>query len=619
MLCVQKNCRRGFSTCGTAHTRCKKHSACYRKGLYSVDACDVCSDLRDCIREFALSNTEGAANAAWALRLWSNGVSRNCSGSNRPEDAQNFWYDQDEREELLRIFSTFCIQSRPESSPTPPPEAAVSVSYSEGSSISSRTPSPDPTLGGQEQPYKELFLLVSSFNSRLAAVEKGSADGTAGTANSRPPSPTPGTSGTSIDSVTPVKPTDQDIASRTSTGAKAGSKTVSSLRDWRPVDDDMQFDEASGTIQFDGDKTYGPKSIELDCTGRWPRYRFISRLKGLGPTRVSKALLSPKQAFEDYASFLLPNCPSAAQSHLSIHPQGRGIRLSDETQIFLKPFFKNAVDQFQIYVSSKKIDWEESLLPFSVVPAPLKDKSFPEDFEKVFSTKKISPLCAAEQLSLEIPKLSDELLAKDLFARNHLSDLLSILQSSEGLAMSDSSEAGKKAHMGLAKLALRPLMSALALFFEARLALRKKALEKFDSVNPHVLSLIKCNPFSADIFAASTVESLLTQSQNQSKSLSVLLQQKSSLKRSFHGKNKSGPIRKFQRPENGNRRPPYQSPLQVPSRFNRKSSETSRDYTPKEQGNGSRQPFRGHQNQGDRSARPPRGGRGGQRDRQKRQ
>lgn len=169
-----QGCRHGFSKCRTTHTRCKKYLACYFEGLYSVDACDVCSELRDCIHEYA--DTEGAVDTAWALRHWSNKVSRNCGGSNRPEDAHNFWYDQDEREGLLGIFSTFCNHPRPEPSLASSPKSDITVFHSINSPIFARTPSPAPATENLDPSNKELLLLVSSLNAQLAAFAKGRAD-----------------------------------------------------------------------------------------------------------------------------------------------------------------------------------------------------------------------------------------------------------------------------------------------------------------------------------------------------------------------------------------------------------------------------------------------------------
>lgn len=69
-----------------------------------------------------------------------------------------------------------------------------------------------------------------------------------------------------------------------------------------------------------------------------------------------------------------------------------------------------------------------------------------------------------------------------------------LLQSSESLALTSDLEDLKKAYLLQVKLSLKPLMFAMRLFMEARLALRRKALKMFDSHNPHILWLMKSSP-----------------------------------------------------------------------------------------------------------------------------
>jgi len=78
------------------------------------------------------------------------------------------------------------------------------------------------------------------------------------------------------------------------------------------------------------------------------------------------------------------------------------------------------------------------------------------------------------------------LLTKDLSTRQHLLYILNILQSSESLALTSDLKDLKKTFLVQAKLSLNPLFAAI-LFMEARIALRRKALMKIDSHNPHAL------------------------------------------------------------------------------------------------------------------------------------
>lgn len=80
-----------------------------------------------------------------------------------------------------------------------------------------------------------------------------------------------------------------------------------------------------------------------------------------------------------------------------------------------------------------------------------------------------------------------------------------------------------KAHLAEANLALKPLVMASPFLVETRLALRKKTLDPFEPLNPHILSLIKYCSFSEDLFPSSTVGCILAQSQNLSKPLAMLV------------------------------------------------------------------------------------------------
>jgi len=114
-------------------------------------------------------------------------------------------------------------------------------------------------------------------------------------------------------------------------------------------------------------------------------------------------------------------------------------------------------------VSLKKLEWEEATLPFSIIPCSLKEPWFNEAFDEVFATKKLSVTCAADQLSLKIPRLSDDLLTKDLFCHNFLAVLFNVVQSCKTLALGDLSERSKNVHMGQTKLVIRPLLKGLPL------------------------------------------------------------------------------------------------------------------------------------------------------------
>ena len=130
---------------------------------------------------------------------------------------------------------------------------------------------------------------------------------------------------------------------------------------------------------------------------------------------------------------------------------------------------------------------------------------------------------AAEQLLLEIPNLPDELLAKDQAARQNLLDIWDSLAALGVVADSDVKEDLSKAVKAISKGMLRPLVVAFNAFREARIALRRKALEKCDKNNPHVLNLIKSSPFSVKLFPEKLVKEIMDSSLSLCRTIHSLL------------------------------------------------------------------------------------------------
>ena len=122
-----------------------------------------------------------------------------------------------------------------------------------------------------------------------------------------------------------------------------------------------------------------------------------------------------------------------------------------------------------------------------------------------------------------LPKLPDNLLTRDQLSRQNLADVLSLLQTLEALSIIAPDEPSQKALQSTAKLCLKPLMTATALFFDARTSLRVSALEPFDKLNPHVSALLKSYPFSAKLFAEDIVDRVHKQSLSQNKPADYIL------------------------------------------------------------------------------------------------
>jgi len=63
---------------------------------------------------------------------------------------------------------------------------------------------------------------------------------------------------------------------------------------------------------------------------------------------------------------------------------------------------------------SKKLEWDEAVGSFFCLPVEEPLLSFPEGLTKIFSGEELDPV-VSEQLMIEIPALSDELLLKEWF------------------------------------------------------------------------------------------------------------------------------------------------------------------------------------------------------------
>jgi len=113
---------------------------------------------------------------------------------------------------------------------------------------------------------------------------------------------------------------------------------------------------------------------------------------------------------------------------------------------------------------------------------------------------------------IEIPNLPDDLLAKDLVARQLLLDIWNSLGALSTVSKSDVEELLGKAIKLISKGLLRLLMFATNAFQDARLALHKKALEKCDQNNPNVLQLLRERERVEKLFGDSIVKEILSSS-----------------------------------------------------------------------------------------------------------
>lgn len=67
---------------------------------------------------------------------------------------------------------------------------------------------------------------------------------------------------------------------------------------WRYTDNLIQVDDVLKTVTFEDGMFFNSKMVEVDCSARCLKYRFITHFRGLAPTKLSSAILPTRAAFE---------------------------------------------------------------------------------------------------------------------------------------------------------------------------------------------------------------------------------------------------------------------------------------------------------------------------------
>ena len=156
-----------------------------------------------------------------------------------------------------------------------------------------------------------------------------------------------------------------------------------------------------------------------------------------------------------------------------------------------------------------KVKFEEAVLPFVVGPSERTTyEAFPETFKSFLTGKKLLPTSAAEQLSMSLPKTSQEAIAEDLRCRQAFLAALTSFLGCETLANAATNDnvALGKALVCLAKANLVTLHHIFQGYLKAKLAMRKEALKGCDLLAPHCVALLKSSPFSENVFGQEEVE-----------------------------------------------------------------------------------------------------------------
>jgi len=351
-------------------------------------------------------------------------------------------------------------------------------------------------------------------------------------------------------------------------------------------------------IEDNGDHTtYDSSRVQVEM-GEWrPRYRFRQVMATPAPARNQSAILPARVAYDDFCMWAREHS-DVSLARETIHPHNRAFSLNPsslEKEKFGGHFLSLVGEGAETLPSSKKLEWDEAVAPFSFIPTEESPNKLPESFTKIFSGRKLDSSVAAEQLLLEIPNLPDELLAKDQAARQNLLDIWNSLAALGVVADSDVKEDLSKAVKAISKGMLRPLVVAFNAFREARTALRRKALEKCDKNNPYVLNLIKSSPFSVKLFPEKLVKEIMDSSLSLCRTIQSLLGAR------YAKRTSSAPYPRNQKrgysPQNRNYQSLYRSP-QYPSYRRREDQAGPSGYRPQIREGGNRGGQQGRSNSG---------------------
>ena len=258
--------------------------------------------------------------------------------------------------------------------------------------------------------------------------------------------------------------------------------------------------------------TFGPDLVEIDGSAEPPRFRYryapSDETAMLKPTRNPEVVLQPREAFTGFGSFVINAHHEVSQMTDMFYPSNRGFAVSTEGMTLWDSFDKIVKGAMSELYDTGKVKYEEAVLPFVVCPSErVTYEAFPESFKKFLTGKKLLPACAAEQLSISLPKISTDAIAEDLRCRQAFLAALTSFLGCETLACAarDDNEALGKALVCLAKVNLVTLHHIFQSFLKAKWALRKEALKGCDLLAPHCVALIKSSPFSENIFGEEEV------------------------------------------------------------------------------------------------------------------
>ena len=518
------SCDRTFEAYNTGHRQCRAHAFCGSQGsgTYNDDTCLICQALVIAARK--RSSPVEAKTFSYRLYYWVRGFGKNSKSRQKmgsesrcsPTGEGSHYASTEVAERMEELFAWAREQRSIQCNPHLLPPSVVSdlessIESPPGSpsiTLISLPPSPRPPIeegwkSAVDSDISSIKSSVSEIMTTLLSLKDGltKEQRDAGPSTStREMEPRPRTRSRS-----PLR-----SPSRSPSPSPSETSTIGKLTpfDWRPVSN-AETIYPNGSIMIQ-DMLYGPETIEIDMFSMPPRFRFRAGSVGyLETTKISKTVLSGKEAFNNFGNYVIAKNAPITQTHEVLTPYNRGFVVRTEKMQFsasVGQFLKESTENF---FKDPKVPYDEANSPYLMIPeSPLFLEIFPETFLAFAKAKKFTSAMASDQLELPIvKKLSEDKIREDYRCKLAFVDALTSYFTLETIHVIEPEN--QTAVATGTKCSLRPLQFILQAFLEARLALRKDALRDADKGQLSYRRLVGGNPFSALLFSRESVTKCL--------------------------------------------------------------------------------------------------------------
>ena len=380
---------------------------------------------------------------------------------------------------------------------------------------------PDESLEARTVPgpnnHHNLANRLNRVESQITSIEKSLESKFASLAamlRSQTEDTTQDTSPTNEDEVLSSTDSEGDLYHSPSNQIRKNISTDDSPVPWKRYDPESMEIGTDGSLVIDGSHVNADK-VEINYDEPWPRWRFrTSSSLIMESTRPVKAILQPRKAFNDFGGYVMDNNPEVLQLQgATFPPFNRGFLVNTENLLFANPFFSIIASSFSEFCLKEKFEWDESSLPFNIIPGDASNSYFVDSYADNLGCKKLTPSAMRDQLkSTDFPRLSEARIREDSEARYNWFVAVSLTLGLEAMTTGPSQNPAAEAILSLAKLSLSPLQAATKELFRARLALRREGLRGCERDNPWVQQLLFSHPLSVALFASDVTECVQEQS-----------------------------------------------------------------------------------------------------------